>query len=57
MRVPLLRPGFRPDGPYTVSFVYLHAGTAFAKKGDMQMTLPADGRAGQRRRVGAVPAW
>ena len=26
MRVPLLRPGFRPDGPYTVSFVYLHAG-------------------------------
>ena len=40
MRVPLLRPGFRPDGPYTVSFVYLHAGTAFAKKGEMQMTLP-----------------
>ena len=40
VRVPLLRPGFRPDGPYMVSFVYLHAGTAFAKKGDMQMTLP-----------------
>ena len=40
MRVPLLRPGFRPEGPYTVSFVYLHAGAAFAKKGDMQMTLP-----------------
>ena len=40
MRVPLLRPGFRPDGPYTVSFVYIHAGQAFAKKGDMQMTLP-----------------
>ncbi len=40
MRVPLLRAGFRPDGPYTVSFVYLHAGTAFARKGDMQMTLP-----------------
>ena len=40
MRVPLLRPGFRPDGPYSVSFVYLHAGPAFAKKGDMQMTLP-----------------
>ena len=39
-RVPLLRPGFRPDGPYAVSFVYLHAGTPFAKKGDMQMTLP-----------------
>ena len=40
MRVPLLRAGFRPDGPYTVSFVYLHAGTAFARKGEMQMTLP-----------------
>jgi hypothetical protein len=40
MRIPLLRPGFRPDGPYRVSFVYVHAGPAFAKKGDMQMTLP-----------------
>lgn len=40
MRVPLLRPGFRPEGAYTVSFVYLHAGSAFAKKGEMQMTLP-----------------
>ena len=40
VRVPLLRPGFRPDGPYMVSFVYLHAGAAFAKKGEMQMTLP-----------------
>jgi hypothetical protein len=39
-RVPLLRPGFRPDGPYMVSFVYLHAGAPFVKKGDMQMTLP-----------------
>ena len=40
MRVPLLRPGFRPDGPYSVSFVYLHAGRAFAKKGEMLMALP-----------------
>ena len=40
MRVPLLRPGFRPDGPYVVSFVYLHSVPAFAKRGDMQMTLP-----------------
>jgi len=40
MRVPLLRSGFRPNGPYNVSFVYLHAGPAFAKKGQMQMTLP-----------------
>ena len=39
-RVPLLRPGFRPSAPYTVTFVYLHAGTPFAKKGDLQMTLP-----------------
>ena len=40
VRVPLLRPGFKPHGSYTVSFVYLHAGTSFAKKGDLQMTLP-----------------
>jgi hypothetical protein len=39
-RVPLLRPGFRPDGPYAVSFVYLHTAPPFAKKGDMQMLLP-----------------
>jgi hypothetical protein len=39
-RVPLLRPGFRPSGAYRVSFVYLHAGTPFAKKGDIEMTLP-----------------
>jgi hypothetical protein len=39
-RVPLLRPGFRPSGSYLVTFVYLHAGTPFAKKGEMQMTLP-----------------
>src|SRR5262249_57028658 len=39
-RVPLLRPGFRPAGAYQVTFVYLYAGTPFAKKGDLQMTLP-----------------
>ena len=39
-RVPLLRPGFRPSGSYRVAFVYLHAGTPFLRKGDMQMTLP-----------------
>ena len=38
--MPLLRPGFRPEGVYSVSFVYLHAGAPFLKKGDMQMTLP-----------------
>jgi hypothetical protein len=40
IRVPLLRPGFRPAGTYQVSFVYVHAGTPFARKGEMQMTLP-----------------
>ncbi len=39
-RVPLLRPGFRPSGAYPVSFVYLHNGTPFLKKGNMRMTLP-----------------
>ena len=39
-RVPLLRTGFRANGPYTVSFVYLHAGTPFSRKGELQMTLP-----------------
>ena len=40
-RVPLLRPGLRTDGLYAVSFAYLHGGTPFLKRGDMQMTLPA----------------
>jgi hypothetical protein len=39
-RVPLLRPGFRPAGGYAVSFVYLNAATAFARKGEIAMTLP-----------------
>jgi hypothetical protein len=39
-RVPLLRPGFRPNGSYQVSFVYMHAGTPFLRKGDFQMALP-----------------
>ena len=39
LRIPLLRPGFRPQGPYAVSFVYLHAGAAFADKGDASLTL------------------
>jgi len=40
IRVPLLRSGFRPRGPYTVSFVYLHDGAPFARKGDAQLALP-----------------
>jgi hypothetical protein len=39
-RVPLLRPGFRPTGVYPVSYVYLHAGAPFARKGELQMALP-----------------
>jgi len=39
-RVPLLRAGFNPSGAYTVSFVYLNAGTRFAKSGAYEMGLP-----------------
>jgi len=39
-RVPLLRTGFRPAGAYTVSFVFLHPGSPFAKKGDSDLRLP-----------------
>jgi hypothetical protein len=39
LRIPLLRPGFRPSGPYAVSFVYLQAGTPFAARGDATLAL------------------
>ena len=39
-RVPLMRAGLRTTAMYPVSFVYMHAGTPFQKKGDIQMTLP-----------------
>jgi carboxypeptidase family protein len=39
-RVPLLRPGFRPVGSYEVSFVVMHSGTPFAKKGGSELSLP-----------------
>ncbi|HEY1204794.1 MAG: carboxypeptidase-like regulatory domain-containing protein [Bryobacteraceae bacterium] len=39
-RVPLLRPGFRPSGPYTASFVFVHSGAPFAKKGGSELALP-----------------
>lgn len=39
LRIPLLRPGFRPQGPYQVSFVYLHAGTPFVGKGNATLSL------------------
>ena len=41
LRVPLLRPGFRPAGAYRVSFVYLNAGRPFEKRGDTRMALAA----------------
>ncbi|HEU4416629.1 MAG TPA: carboxypeptidase-like regulatory domain-containing protein [Candidatus Angelobacter sp.] len=40
-RVPLLRAGFRPSGPYEVSFVYMDSGTPFAKKGGSELELPS----------------
>jgi hypothetical protein len=39
-RVPLLRERFRPNGPYFVSFVFLHSGAPFAKKGGSDIALP-----------------
>jgi len=39
-RVPLLRPGFRPVDAYEVSFVFMHSGTPFAKKGGSEISLP-----------------
>jgi Carboxypeptidase regulatory-like domain len=39
-RVPLLRPNFRPVGSYEVSFVFMHSGAPFAKKGGSDITLP-----------------
>jgi len=39
-RVPLLRPGFRPTDSYTVSFVFMHSGAPFAKKGGAELSLP-----------------
>ena len=39
-RVPLLRPNFRPSGSYEVSFVFIHSGSPFAKKGGSELSLP-----------------
>ncbi len=40
-RVPLLRAGFRPAGPYEVSFVFMDSGAPFAKKGGSELVLPS----------------
>ena len=39
-RVPLLRAGFRPVDSYSVSFVFMHSGAPFAKKGGSDLSLP-----------------
>ncbi len=40
-RVPLMRAGLLgPSCSYDVSFVYVHAGTPFDRKGDIEMVLP-----------------
>jgi hypothetical protein len=39
-RVPLLRVGFHPTGSYTVSFVFMHSGAPFARKGGAELSLP-----------------
>ncbi len=39
-RVPLLRAGFRPSAAYDVSFVFMHSGAPFAKKGGSDISLP-----------------
>ena len=39
-RVPLLRAGFRPSDAYNVSFVFMHSGAPFAKKGGSDISLP-----------------
>jgi hypothetical protein len=39
-RVPLLRPGFHPTEAYTISFVFMHDGAPFAKKGGAELSLP-----------------
>jgi hypothetical protein len=40
-RVPLLRPGFHPTDSYVVSFVFMHSGAPFAKKGGADLSLPS----------------
>src|SRR5262249_6302572 len=40
-RVPLLRAGFRATDAYEVSFVFLHSGAPFAKKGGSELSLPS----------------
>jgi len=40
-RVPLLRDRFHPTDAYEVSFVFMHAGAPFARKGGSELALPS----------------
>jgi hypothetical protein len=40
-RVPLLRDRFHPTDAYEVSFVFMHSGAPFAKKGGSELALPS----------------
>ncbi|HEX7289039.1 MAG TPA: carboxypeptidase-like regulatory domain-containing protein [Candidatus Angelobacter sp.] len=40
-RVPLLRPGLRTTEAYEVSFVFMHSGSPFARKGGSELDLPS----------------
>ena len=39
-RIPLMRAGLPTASSYRVSFVYVHGGAPFQKKGDIEMSLP-----------------
>jgi hypothetical protein len=39
-RIPLVRPGLHTSNPYSVSFVFMHSGSPFAKKGGSDLSLP-----------------
>jgi hypothetical protein len=39
-RIPLVRPGLRTSDSYTVSFVFMHSGAPFAKRGGSDLALP-----------------
>ena len=55
-RVPLLRPGFRPTDSYTVSFVFMHSGAPFAKKGGAELEPAEHGYSHQPAELGSVSA-